>query len=106
MYGKYCADYRGYGNVNSSLGAIFESIGGNAYPFRVSEEGQKLRKNVQEWCIEEVNSAPQRKMRLLYNQEIIVQYTRLGIFLPEENDEDDTENDVINSAELVQRVSV
>ena len=44
MYGKYCADYRGYGNVNSALGAMFESIGGNAYPFRVYEEGKKLRK--------------------------------------------------------------
>ena len=53
-----------------------------------------------------MNSYPKRKRSILDNQEIIVQYTRLGIFLPEENDEDDTENDVINSAELVQRVSV
>ena len=40
------------------------------------------------------------------NKEINVQYTRLDIVLPEENDEDDTENDVINSAEVVQQVAV
>ena len=43
---------------------------------------------------------------LLENKEINVQYTRLDIVLPEENDEDDTENDVINSAEVVQQVAV
>ena len=29
MYGKYCADYRGYGNDNAALGAMVESLGGN-----------------------------------------------------------------------------
>ena len=40
------------------------------------------------------------------NQEISVYYTRLGIVLTDENDEDDTENDVINSAEVVHQVGV
>ena len=65
-----------------------------------------IRKNVQEWQGEEVNSGPKRKRILLENQEISVHYTRLGIVLPEQNDEDDTENDVINSAGVVQRVGV
>ena len=38
MYGKFCADYRGYGNGNAALGAMVNSIGGNAYPFSVSDE--------------------------------------------------------------------
>ena len=38
MYGKYCTNYRGYGNGNTELGAMVEILGGNAYPFRVSEE--------------------------------------------------------------------
>ena len=33
IYGKYCADYRGYGNGNAELGAIVESLGGNEYLF-------------------------------------------------------------------------
>ena len=53
-----------------------------------------------------MNSYPKRKRSILDNQEIIVQYTMLDIFLTEENGEDDTENSVINSAELVQRVCV
>ena len=40
MYANYCADYRGYGNVNAELGAMVEILGGNAYPFHVSEEGK------------------------------------------------------------------
>ena len=64
----------------------------------------KTEKNVQEWWAEEVNSVPKRKRRRLENQEKSVQYTRLGIVLPKYNDEYDTENDVINSAEVVQRV--
>ena len=49
MYGKYCEDYRGYGDGNAALGEMVESLGGNLYPFCVSEEGKKLRKNVKEW---------------------------------------------------------
>ena len=44
MYGKYCADYRAYGNDNAALGAIVEILGGNAYPLHVFEESKKLRK--------------------------------------------------------------
>ena len=69
MYGKYCEDYRRYGNNNAALGAMVESLGGNAYPFHVSEEGKKMREHVQEWWGEEVNSGPKRKRRLLENQE-------------------------------------
>ena len=36
MYGKFCADYRGYGNGNAALREMGNSLGGNAYPFRVS----------------------------------------------------------------------
>ena len=39
----------------------------------------KTEKNVQEWWGEEVNSGPKRKRRLLDNQDISVQYTRLEI---------------------------
>ena len=53
-----------------------------------------------------MNSCPKIKRILLDNQEIILQYTRLDIVLPGDYDEDDTENDVINSAEVVQRVCV
>ena len=38
IYGKYCAYYRGYGNVNVTLGAIVDSLGLNTYPFCVSEK--------------------------------------------------------------------
>ena len=38
IYGKFCADYRGYGNGNEALGAMVNSLGGNAYPFRVSDD--------------------------------------------------------------------
>ena len=44
MYGKYCAVYRGYGDGNAALGEMVESLGGNAYPFRLSEGVKKLRK--------------------------------------------------------------
>ena len=40
MYGKFCADYRGYGNVNDALGAMVNSLGGNTYPFCVSDDGK------------------------------------------------------------------
>ena len=82
MYGKYCAHYRGYGNGNTELGAMVEILGGNAYPFRVSEE-YITEKKVQEWWVEEVNSGPKRKKRILENQEISVQYTSLDIVLPD-----------------------
>ena len=39
MYGKFYADYRGYGNGNAALGAIVNILGGNEYPFRVSDDG-------------------------------------------------------------------
>ena len=38
MYGKFCAGYRGYGNGNASLGAMVNSLGGNEYPFHVSDD--------------------------------------------------------------------
>ena len=53
-----------------------------------------------------MNSGPKRRRILSKNHKISVQYTRLGIVLPEENDKDDTENYVINSAEVVHRVGV
>ena len=53
-----------------------------------------------------MNSVPKGKRILLENQEISVQYIRLYIVLTEENDEENTEIDVINSAEVVQRVGV
>ena len=106
MYGKYFADYREYSNDNIALGAMVESLGGNAYPFRVSEEGEKLRKTVQEWWGEEVNSSPERKRIMLESQDICVQYIRLDIVLPEDNDENHTGNDVNNSVEVLQRVGV
>ena len=84
---------------------MVESLGGNAYPFRVYKEGKNLKKN-QEWWGEKVNSGPKRKRRLLENQDISVHYTRLDLVLNEYNDTEDTENDVINSAEVVQRVCV
>ena len=51
-----------------------------------------------------MNSGPKRNRILLENQDISVQYTRLDIVLPEDNDEYYSENDVINSVEVVQRV--
>ena len=80
MYGKFCADYRGYSNGNAALVAMVNSLGGNANPFRVSYDGKKLRKIVQDWWGEEVSSGPKRKRKLMENQEISVQYTRLAIF--------------------------
>ena len=38
MYGKFCADFRGYGNGNASLGTMVNCLGGNAYPFHVSDD--------------------------------------------------------------------
>ena len=65
MYGKFCADCRWYGNGNAAFGAMVNSLGWNAYPFRVSDEGEKLRKIVQDWWGEEVNSGPNRKRKLM-----------------------------------------
>ena len=62
---------------------MVNSLGGNAYPFRVSDDEIKLRKIVQDWWGEEVNSGPKRKRKLMESQEISVQYTRLAIVLPE-----------------------
>ena len=80
MYGKYCADYRGHGNGNAALGAMVNSIGGNVYPFRMSDDGKQLREIVQYWWGEEVNSGPKRKRKLVENQKISVQYTKLTFF--------------------------
>ena len=82
MYGKFCADYRGYGNGNAALGEMVNSLGVNVYPFRVSDDVKKLRKIVQDLWGEEVNSGPKRKRKLMENQDISVQYTRLEIVLP------------------------
>ena len=38
MYGKFCAGYRVYGNGNAALGAMVNSLGGNACPFCVSDD--------------------------------------------------------------------
>ena len=50
---------------------MVDIIGGNAYPFCVSDDEKKLRRIVQDWWGEEVNSGPKRKRKL--NQEISVQ---------------------------------
>ena len=106
MYGKFCADYRGYGNVNAALGEMVNSIGENAHPFRVSDDEKKLRKIVQDWWGEEVNSGPKRKRKLMENQEISVQYTSMAIVLPEQNDDDDAANNDADESEVVERGNV
>ena len=68
MYGKFCADYSRYGNGNTALGAMVNSLGGNAYPFRVSDDEKKLRNIVQDWWGEDMNSGPKRKRKLTENQ--------------------------------------
>ena len=80
--------------------------GGNAYPFRVSDDGKKLRKIVQDWWGEEVNSGPKRKRKLMENQDISVQYTRLAIVLPEWNDDDDATNNDVDELEVGDRANV
>ena len=45
MYGKFCADYRGYGNGNAELGAMVNSLGGNTHPFHVSDDKKKTEKD-------------------------------------------------------------
>ena len=105
-YGKFCAGYRGYGNGNEALGATVNSLGGNAYPFNVSDNGKKQRKIVQDWWGEEVNSGPKRKRKLVENQEISVQYTRLAIVLPEWNDDDDAANNDVDESEVGEQANV
>ena len=53
---------------------------------------KKLRNIVQDWWGDEVNSGPKRKRKLVYNQQISVQHTRLEIILPEWNDDDYSTN--------------
>ena len=67
MYGNFFADNMGYGNGNAALGEMVNSIGVNAYPFRVYDNEKKLRKIVQDWWSEEVNSGPKRKRKLKEN---------------------------------------
>ena len=74
--------------------------GGDAYPFRVSDDGKKLRKIVQAWWGEEVNSGPKRKRKLMENQDIIVHYTSLAIVLPEWNNDDDAANNDVDESEV------
>ena len=67
---------------------------------------KKLRKIVQDWWGEEVNSGPKRKRKIMENQEISVQYTRLAIVLPEWNDDDDAANNDVDESELGNRANV
>ena len=67
---------------------------------------KKLRKIVQDWWGEEVNSGPKRKRKLMENQEISVQYTRLAIVLPEWNDDDDATNNDVDELEVGERANV
>ena len=57
---------------------------------------KKLGKIVQDWWGKEVNSGPKRKRKLMENQEISVQYTRLAIVLPEWNNDDDAANNDVD----------
>ena len=82
---------------------MVNSLGGNSYHFRVSDDGKKLRKIVQDWWGEEVNSGPKRKRKLMENQYISLQYTRLAIVLPECNDHDDAANNDIDESEVGER---
>ena len=66
----------------------------------MSNDGKILRKIVQDWCGEEVNSGPKRERKLLENQDISVQYTRLAIVLPEWNDDDDATNNDVDESEV------
>ena len=85
---------------------MVNSLGGNAYPLRVSDDEKKLRKIVQDWWGEEVNSGPKRKRKLMENQDISVQYTRLAIVLPEWNDDDDATNNDVDESEVGERAHV
>lgn len=67
---------------------------------------KKLRKIVQDWWGEEVNSGPKRKRKIMENQEISVQYTRLAIVLPEWNDDDDATNNDVDELEVGDRANV
>ena len=67
---------------------------------------KKLRKIVQDWWGEEVNSGPKRKRKIMENQEISVQYTRLAIVLPEWNDDDDATNNDVDELEVGERDNV
>ena len=67
---------------------------------------KKLSKIVQDWWGEEVNSGPKRKRKLMENQEISVQYTRLVIVLPEWNDDDDAANNDVDESEVGERANV
>ena len=68
--------------------------------------GGGLRNIVQDWWGDEVNSGPKRKRKLMENQEISVQYTRLAIVLPEWNDDDDAANNDVDESELGERANV
>ena len=85
---------------------MVNSLGGNAYPFLVSDDGNKLRKIVQDWWGEEVNSGPKIKRKLMENQDISLQYTRLAIVLPEWNDDDDATNNDVDESEVGERDNV
>ena len=67
---------------------------------------KKLRNIVHDWWGEEVNSGPKRKRKLKQNQEISVQYTRLVIVLPEQNDDDDAANNDVDESEIGERANV
>ena len=67
---------------------------------------KKLRKIVQDWWGEEVNSGPKRKRKIMENQEISVQYTRLAIVLPEWNDDDYATNNDVDELEVGERDNV
>ena len=85
---------------------MVNSLGGNAYPLRVSDDEKKLRKIVQDWWGEEVNSGPKIKRKLMENQDISLQYTKLAIVLPEWNDDDDAANNDVDESEVGERAHV
>ena len=61
MYSKFCADYRGYSNGNEALGYMVNSLVGNAYPFRVSNDRKQLRNIVKDWWSKELNNGPKER---------------------------------------------
>ena len=64
-----------------------------------------MRKIVQDWWGEEVNSGPKRKRKIMENQEISVQYTTLEIVFPEWNDDDDAANNDVDELEVGERAN-
>ena len=53
-----------------------------------------------------MNSGPKRKRKLMENQKITVQYTRLEIVLPECNDDDDAANNDVDLSDVGERANV